>query len=229
MLKVASYNIQKAIGHDMRRRPERTLAVMAETGADLVVVQEADRRFGDRVSALPEALIARETDFEPADLRIRPGSIGWHGNAVLVRKGTKVLKTKRLDLPYLEPRGAVCVVVELGQGPLIVVGAHLALTARWRQRQAESLAEFAARADMPLLLAGDLNEWGRPGKGLAPLARALTEHAPGATFPAFRPVAALDRLYHCGQLEVEGRVHDTPLARKASDHLPLVAELRRAG
>lgn len=229
MLRIASYNIQKGMGHDMRRRPRRTLAVLRELRADVVVLQEADRRFGERMAAVPERMIEKLSPYRPADVRARPGSIGWHGNAILLRKGMTVRKTDRLDLPYLEPRGAVVAVVELDAGPLIVVGAHLALTSGWRTKQAESLAEFAERAEMPLVLCGDLNEWTPDGgRGLAPLAEALTEHAPGNTFPAFRPVAPLDRVYHCGALRVEARVHDSPLARVASDHLPIVAEVSRA-
>ena len=228
MLRVASYNIQKGMGHDLRRRPRRTLAVLREIRADVVILQEADRRFGPRLSALPEDQLRKLTPYRPADLRVRPGSIGWHGNAVLVRRGLKVAKTKRLELPHFEPRGAVMAVVELDGGPLIVVGAHLALATRHRVDQAEALAEFATRADMPLVMGGDLNEWAREGGGLAPLRSALTEHAPGPTFPAFRPVAPLDRFYHCGALSVDAYVHDTPLARVASDHLPIVADLARA-
>ena len=227
MLRVASYNIQKGMGHDMRRRPRRTLAVLREIRADVVVLQEADRRFGPRLSALPEEQLERLTPYVPADLRVRPGSIGWHGNAILVRKGTTVLKTDRLVLPHFEPRGAVIAVVALDGGPLIVVGAHLALATRHRREQAGALAEFARRADMPLVMGGDLNEWSREGGGLEPLQDALTEHAPGPTFPAFRPVARLDRFYSCGGLSVDAQVHDTPLARVASDHLPIVAQLAR--
>ena len=168
MLRVASYNIQKGMGHDLRRKPRRTLAVLREMRADVVILQEADRRFGPRLSALPEDQLQRLTPYAPADVRVRPGSIGWHGNAILVRRGLNVLKTKRLDLPHFEPRGAVMAVVELEGGPLIVVGAHLALATRHRIGQAAALAEFAERADMPLVMGGDLNEWTREGGGLAP-------------------------------------------------------------
>lgn len=227
MLRIASYNIQKAIGQDFRRRPTRTVAVLRELAADVVVLQEADRRFGERASAIPPPLIARHTDLVPADLATRPKSLGWHGNAILVRRGVRVLKSKRLVLPCFEPRGAVEVVVELDGGPLVVVGAHLALATRWRRRQAEELAEFAERADMPVILCGDLNEWPSAGTGLAPLRAVFTEHAPGNTFPAIRPVAPLDRFYHCGGLRVSARVHDTPIARAASDHLPILAQVER--
>ena len=228
MLRVASYNIQKGMGHDLRRKPRRTLAVLREMRADVVILQEADRRFGPRLSALPEEQLDRLTPYSPADLRVRPGSIGWHGNAVLIRDGIKVIKTKRLALPHFEPRGAVMAVVELDGGPLIVVGTHLALATRHRLEQAAELAEFAQRADMPLVMGGDLNEWSRQGGGLAPLQSALTEHLPGPTFPAFKPVAPLDRFYHCGRLKVEAVVHDTPLARVASDHLPILADVAQA-
>ena len=228
MLRVASYNIQKGMGHDLRRKPRRTLAVLREMRADVVILQEADRRFGPRLSALPEEQLARLTPYRPADVRVRPGSIGWHGNAVLVRETLAVVKTKRLALPHFEPRGAVMAVVELDGGPLIVVGAHLALATRHRLGQAEALAEFAERADMPLVMGGDLNEWAREGGGLAPLQSALTEYLPGPTFPAFRPVAPLDRFYSCGGLTVSAAVHDTPMARVASDHLPIVADVARS-
>ena len=227
MLRIASYNIQKAIGADYRRRPSRTVDVLREIDADVVVLQEADRRFGARAAAVPPELIRSRTDLVPAKLAVRPLSLGWHGNAVLVRRGVRVLKSKRLVLPYLEPRGAVEVVVELDQGPLVVIGTHLALTTKWRRRQAEQLAEFAERADMPMLLCGDLNEWPSAGTGLEPLRAVFSEHAPGRTFPAIRPVAALDRFYHCGNLTLEAQVHDTPLARSASDHLPIVARAER--
>lgn len=227
MLRVASYNIQKGMGHDFKRRPRRTLAVLREMRADVVILQEADRRFGPRTSALPEDQLGSLTPYAPADLRVRPGSIGWHGNAILVHRNLKVLKTKRLALPHFEPRGAVMAVVELDGGPLIVVGAHLALATRHRREQAAELAEFADRADMPLIMGGDLNEWTREGGGLAPLQSAMKESAPGATFPAFRPVARLDRFYHCGGLTIKAEVHDTPMARAASDHLPIVADVAR--
>ncbi|MGD9812262.1 MAG: endonuclease, partial [Sphingobium sp.] len=56
-IRVASYNIRKAIGTDRRRSPERILAVLAEIDADVVILQEADRRFGPRVAALPPLLL----------------------------------------------------------------------------------------------------------------------------------------------------------------------------
>src|SRR5688500_18379441 len=108
MIRVASYNMRKAIGTDRRRRPERTLDVLNELDADLVALQEADRRFGSRLSAVPLRMIEEHSDYKPVPLDTRAGSIGWHGNALLVRKNVEVLEGHMLHLPSLEPRGAVC-------------------------------------------------------------------------------------------------------------------------
>ena len=89
-LKVATYNIRKAVGLDQRRNPERILAVLKEIDADIIALQEVDRRFGARVSALPLAMLEAETSWMPVPLAFRPAAIGWHGNAILVRKGMEV-------------------------------------------------------------------------------------------------------------------------------------------
>jgi endonuclease/exonuclease/phosphatase family metal-dependent hydrolase len=62
-IRVASYNIRKARGLDQMRRPERTLEVINQLNADIVVLQEADKRLGMRKPAIPRAMIDRETDF----------------------------------------------------------------------------------------------------------------------------------------------------------------------
>ena len=68
---VASYNMRKAIGTDRRRRPERTLDVLREIDADVIALQEADRRFGQRAAAIPPHLMAEHSDWKPVDFGIR--------------------------------------------------------------------------------------------------------------------------------------------------------------
>ena len=127
MIRVASYNMRKAIGTDRRRRPERTLDVLCELNADVIALQEADRRFGSRASALPLHLIEEHSDYKPVPLDARSGSLGWHGNALLVKKDVEVLGKDLVHLPSLEPRGAVLADLKLGATDLRVVGMHLDL------------------------------------------------------------------------------------------------------
>jgi len=74
---------------------------------------------------------------------------------------------------------------------------------------------------------GDLNEW-RRRRAFGPLdARKPATQPPVPSFPARRPVLPLDRIMGCAATRLtEFRTHDTPLARVASDHLPVKARLR---
>lgn len=149
-LTLASYNIRKAVGLDWKRDPARILAVLTEIDADIVVLQEADKRLGARPSALPHFLIAQETDYVPADLARNKVSLGWHGNAILVRRGLSVEKTQHFDLPGLEPRGAVMARIE----GLTVVGTHLGLLRSWRRRQMRQIRQHLGDAAPGALIAG---------------------------------------------------------------------------
>ena len=75
---VGSYNIHKAVGTDMRRDPARVVRVIAEMGADIVALQEVDRRFGDRRGVLDPAHLAEETGLTPVVLTDRLGKAA-HG------------------------------------------------------------------------------------------------------------------------------------------------------
>lgn len=95
-IRIASYNIRKARGLDQKRSPNRVLDVVNALGADVVVLQEADKRLGDRPTSLPRTLIASETDFDVVEIADAGRSIGWHRNAVLLRKGLAREQFKRL-------------------------------------------------------------------------------------------------------------------------------------
>lgn len=233
-LRLASYNIQKAVGLDFRRDPARILAVISDLEADVVVLQEADRRLGLRHAAIPRFLIEQQTDYVPADVAETDVSLGWHGNAILVRRGWHVLETARLQLPGLEPRGAVMARIAPDMSgaarfpDITVIGAHLGLLRNWRRRQARALFDHASAGDCSTTaIAGDLNEWSMR-KGLGPLHPTFSIVSPGRTFPAGRPVGPLDRVALGRDLKLlDAGVSDGALARVASDHRPIWVEIER--
>lgn len=227
-IRVASYNIRKAIGTDRRRRPERVLAVLTEIDADIVVLQEADRRFGPRSAAIPPLLLEHHSEYAAAPLNVQADSIGWHGNAILVRKGTEVHMADILHLPYLEPRGAVVAEVTVKGAALRLFGMHLDLSGLWRRHQAAAIIHAHEQAHpMPTLLAGDLNEWSATRGCLADFGRHFHFAPCGRSFHAQRPVAQLDRIMFNGGVElIDSGVHDSATARRASDHLPIWADVR---
>jgi endonuclease/exonuclease/phosphatase family metal-dependent hydrolase len=225
-LRVASWNLHKCVGADRRFDPDRSAAVIAELGADIVALQEVDKRFGRRSGLLDMAALERACGLAPLSVSDVPDGHGWHGNALLVRPGTAA-RVRRLRLPGVEPRGAVLAELDLPTGPLRVIAAHLGLLRSSRTRQARAILEaITAGEQMPTLLLGDLNEW-HPGTHSS--LRALEalfgpQPAAPASFPAALPVLALDRILGLPQgLVADVKAHDSPLARIASDHLPLTA------
>ena len=215
--RIASYNIRKARGLDGRRDPGRIVDVINRLDADVITLQEADRRLGDRPAAVPRDLIARATDFNLVSLATNTVSLGWHGNAILVRRGVPIANATRIPLPGVEPRGAVAVTLEDG---MTVVGVHLGLLRNSRRKQLETIvARFGTAQNVVLI--GDMNEWA-PTRGFEALQGAYTLHAPGRSFHATRPIAALDRLALSHGLSLtDAGVDQHPLARRASDHLPI--------
>lgn len=228
MILAASYNIRKAICADRRRRPDRILEVLAEIDADVVALQECDRRFGARASAIPSTMLAEHSDYKAVPFDIRHGSMGWHGNAVLVKKDVEILRFQPLVLPALEPRGAVVADVAVRGMPIRIVGMHLDLSGLWRRKQVRDLlAQVEAMPErLPTVMMGDLNEWRESQGCLHDFAERHRVLPTGPSFHAKRPLARLDRIIVSEDMEVgEVGVHHSAKARIGSDHLPVWARI----
>ena len=228
-IKVATYNIHKCVGMDRKRNPERILDVLREIDADIIALQEADRRFGQRETCLPFAKIDAETPWKHVPWGVRPNGIGWHGNAILVRDSMHIRRGEPLDLPTLEPRGAVCCEIETEQGLVRVIGVHLDLSGLWRRRQIRRILAYleGEPRHIPTVIMGDFNQWSQRG--------ALSEFAfhhhriikTPKSFHSARPLANLDRIIISHDIEASDYgVHISKLSRQASDHLPIWAELK---
>ena len=224
-LKLATYNIHKAVGTDGKRDPDRILAVLHELDADVIALQEVDRRFGDREAVLPRALV-EEAHWRIASRPMRPRSMGWHGNAILVRPEIQIIDVKTLDLPRIEPRGAVFAHLRKEDAEFRVAGAHLDLSGLARRRQLRTLCECLNDGGPPSIVAGDFNEWSARAGAPARVGGGWQVLTPGRSFPAGRPIAPLDRFLHDRRWTcAEMRVHHSALATRASDHLPVCAAL----
>ncbi|MEN9718104.1 MAG: hypothetical protein RIQ99_982 [Pseudomonadota bacterium] len=227
-LTFASYNIHKAVGLDGRRDPERILQILHEIDADVIALQEADRRFGRRESVLPRQLIDDLGHYRAVSLNHRPDSIGWHGNALLVRRRFTVIDAGVVPLPTLEPRGAVRADLLVDGQPVRVIGMHLDLSGLRRRQQLRTILAHVAQCDQacPTVLMGDFNEWSQHGGAWRELSAPWRVLLPGRSFPSRRPVAGLDRVVISPEWELrETGVHHSALAARGSDHLPVFARL----
>jgi endonuclease/exonuclease/phosphatase family metal-dependent hydrolase len=243
-IRIATYNIHACVGVDRRYDPARIAAVLLGIDADIACLQEvaARRRIGrhaDQWGYLAEATGRRIVKPVPAqDAEAGEQRRPWRiGNAILTRFPVLFARTIDLSLPGLAPRSAIDADLLVGERVLRVAATHFGLSALERRLQSSRLIASLGeppgasrhRADA-LLVMGDLNEWrGRTG-AIAALDRRLGQSAAYRTFPSWMPMLALDRIYLEGPAVLrELAVDRSPLARLASDHLPLVGQMSWRG
>jgi endonuclease/exonuclease/phosphatase family metal-dependent hydrolase len=231
-IRIATYNVHGCVGADSRFDLGRVAGVLDEVGADVMLLQEVGDHVGRQPTVDQAKALARAGGVEYAVGYTMPTGPWGYGNVVLVRG--RVVQTVRFDLsvPGREPRGCLRVDVHAAGHAFTVVCVHLGLAWGERRKQVEQLlgeqGVIALGASSPLVLGGDFNDW-PPG----PVTRFLGRHLVDAawpsldfrgTFPARLPFLRLDRLYARGLDVADYHVHRTPLARVASDHLPVVAD-----
>ena len=222
-LTVATWNIHGGVGADGRYAPTRIFDVLLELDADVVALQEVhghERFLAD---------LTRVTGYHVASGLVHDRDGYDFGNAVLSRYQFKAIEHLDLSVDNYEPRGALDIDIEVGtHHALRVLATHLGLRPGERREQVRRLlAAVEAQARHPTVLLGDLNEWylwGRPLRWLHTHFREVP--AAPRTFPARRPMFSLDRIWASppGCLRSLAS-HASPLARIASDHLPLIATI----
>ena len=223
---VASYNIHIGIGRDGHFAPSRIASVLQELHAEVIALQEV--QLGPRSFNMFEYLrtatglqgVARAALVHPVH--------GEYGNALLTRH--RIVSADAVDLSVAghEPRSAIDVMLDCDGAPLRVVATHLGLNPAERRVQVRRLLDAidASAVEAPTLLAGDVNEWFLWGRPLRWLHAHFSATPAPRTFPAGRPMFALDRVWVRPRSYLQSvRAHGSTLSRVASDHLPIVAKL----
>jgi endonuclease/exonuclease/phosphatase family metal-dependent hydrolase len=225
--RIATYNVHSFQGTDRRCDPQRTADVIKELRADVVALQEmtypADLAIETRSPVVLPRLVEYQCALGPTHVRAQ----NQFGNVLLTRFPIRDLSRIDLSAPRREPRGALHVVLDAYGTELHVIATHLGL--RWGERRVQ--VERIVSAVQPLsggilAVVGDFNDW-LPGRSLVHvLDDRLGSAGSPKSFPARWPLIALDRVWvqpRAYVLSVEA--HASPLAKRASDHLPVVAEI----
>jgi endonuclease/exonuclease/phosphatase family metal-dependent hydrolase len=240
-LRVMTYNVHGCVGTDGKRSEARIAEIIAQSGADIVGLQELD--LGRRRSAGVDqaGLIAEH--------------LGWHlhfhpamshenehyGDAIVSR--FPLIARQARELPAVpsrfcpEKRSAHWVEVQAASGVVHVINTHLGLGRRERLVQAQLLAgpEWigSVPADQALIVLGDFNSLpgSPPWRAIAARmveVRTVHRHRRAATYPTAFPFLALDHIFVNDRFAVRDvLVFRGSDARKASDHFPLVSNLHR--
>ena len=230
-LRVATYNVHRWQGASGRARPDVARAgfVISELEADVVALQEVLRPFeaADEPDEDPLARLCEELDLHLAFAATRRHRRGQLGNAILSRFPITTISVLDISYSRIERRGALAAHLGHGDQAIGVVATHLSLVDATRHRQVQSLMEHPVLNSGPAVLMGDMNAW-RNCKGSQVLEESLGLHHNQdwpPSFPSGRPLLSLDRIYSRNADVVEVWQHESPAARKASDHLPVVAEV----
>lgn len=228
VIDVATWNVHGFVGADRRRDPLRAAALLRELDPDVIALQEVDARASETFEAIGHEL-GLEAVAGPALARDE-----WsYGNLLLSRHPVERSQVLDLSQARREPRSAIDATLDVDGVPVRVLATHLGLGRRERVRQVAQLCDALDAGDACELrvLAGDLNEWRPiPRTSLAPLVARFAHCGARRTFPSRAPLFALDRvLVDRAEARVALRVVASPIARAASDHLPLSARIELDG
>lgn len=227
---LASYNIHSCVGRDGRTDPARIARIIGELDPDIIALQEVRSRFGEVADTHQLNYLAGATGLQgiAGTTIFRPDS--HYGNALLIRH--RVLAVRRLDLSVAgarEPRGALDVDLEVNGRVIRVIATHLGLDASERREQVKRLlAVLNAKNRDPVVFLADINEWFPLSRPLRWFKAHFGRFSAPRTFPALFPLLALDRIWISPQavlVKMEVNAYKTPLARIASDHLPVRARI----
>ncbi|HEX2529007.1 MAG TPA: endonuclease/exonuclease/phosphatase family protein [Geminicoccus sp.] len=239
MTRLLTYNVHRCLGVDGILSPERIVEVIASCAPDIVALQELDvgrERTGGIDQALVIAdLLGMDRHFHAA-LRVMEEQ---YGDAILTGLPSRLVKAGPLpglvQRPLIEPRGALWAEVQVEERQVQVINAHLGLLGAERVAQARALLgpDWLGRPDCrrPVILTGDFNAppftsaYRKIRRQLTAVQDVLSGCRRRATFPSRFPVLALDHVFFDGPIEIlDVAIIRTPLAKLASDHLPLVVD-----
>lgn len=236
--RLMTYNIHKGIGGiDRRYRPERIVETIAQAEVDVVLLQEVD-------DGVPRSRRHRQVDWlaDALDMPYRAYQRnvrlkwGHYGNAIISRFPLSDIHNVELSVRMKKPRRAIAAHLRLHEGEhsrtVKIYNMHLGLAGYERNIQINKLLSDVdlrhSHQTTPVILGGDFNDlWGSLGRKALDAAGFQSAGKQMLTFPAVRPLRALDRLFYRGDLRLPHcYAAHSRVARQASDHRPLVAEFK---
>ncbi|MCX5493786.1 endonuclease/exonuclease/phosphatase family protein [Kaistia dalseonensis] len=238
--RILSYNVHSCIGIDKQHSPDRIARVIASCSPDIVALQEIDvgreRTGGVDQAHMLASMLGMKAHFN-ASTHVGPER---YGDAILTALPISMRRTGQLpgfhDRIKVEPRGALWASIEVGNRSVQVVNTHLGVWPHEQMLQLSTLLgpDWLGHPDChdPVVFLGDFNA----PPGLSPYRRLASEFTDvqkvwgerkaKPTFPGRMPTLRIDHVWLRGRADIENvEVVRTPLARVASDHLPLVVDL----
>lgn len=230
MCRIVTYNIHSGVGRDKKHDYKRIGQFLANSGADVVLLQEMDTRPPHRDTAQDVKDICAENTFKLIPSPAIREADGWYGNAILTRFDVISHDTVDVSQRGRQPRNVQIIELQTEKTPLTVVNTHKGLKKLERRSQFSKLHEHLSsrlkQHKTPLFLAGDFNEWQFFSRAFHALNGLLNQQKIGATFPSHFPVFSLDRVWVSDDIRVKAcRKLKNAKTRVFSDHLPVLVDI----
>lgn len=227
--RILTWNIHRGIGTDLRYDLDRIIETIRPHDPDIVALQEVDSRGKDQTN-LPLAALKQVLGSHAAEARTIVAPDGHYGHVLISRWPMHDINVHELHVSRRETRCAIEATIESPYGYIRVIAAHLGLRPNEIRPQLGIFGPLvrgeagADAASQPggLLMLGDFNDW--HGRVRSTLTTLIPTHTMQKTFPSWRPILNLDRIY-CRPGKALLRSWIDTSARRASDHLPVFAEV----
>ncbi len=223
-VRVMTWNIHGGLGADRRFDLTRVVDIIRRHRPDLVALQEVDSRRTIAPASSAFAVLREAVGAHGVEAKSIIAPDGAYGQMVLSRWPLGAVHIHDITHATREPRRAIEVEVKAAAGTFRLIAAHFGLSLRERRAQARRLVAIARRHPMTTVMLGDFNEWFWPASLRGALGRELPARTQHATFPSWYPIFRLDRIF-CWPADAMQTSFIDRSARKASDHLPVIADV----
>ncbi len=223
-IRVMTWNIHGAVGTDGAYAPERIAETIARHQPDVVALQEVDLRRCKAGEPSPFAALRQAVGEHGIEAKSIIAEDGDYGQMLVSRWPFGRTEVHDITHGECEPRRAIETEVHAATGTFRVIAAHFGLTLKERRSQAKHLVRTGEAASIPTVMLGDFNDWFWPGSLRDLLKHEFPARTRHATFPSWCPLLRLDRIF-CWPARTLVHSYVDRSARRASDHLPVIADL----
>ncbi len=224
IVRVMTWNIHGGVGTDGRFDLARVVDTISHHRPDVVALQEVDSRRIAAPGGSPFTVLREALGDHGIEAKSITTADGEYGQMVVSRWPFSSSQIHDITHSKREPRRAIEVAIAAPGGTFRLVAAHFGLSLSERRRQAHRLVAIARQHTMTTVMLGDFNEWFWPASLRGALGRELPAHTRYATFPSWCPLFHLDRIFCWPPKAMQASFVDRG-ARRASDHLPVVADI----
>jgi endonuclease/exonuclease/phosphatase family metal-dependent hydrolase len=223
-VRVMTWNIHGGLGSDRRFDLSRVVEIIIRHHPDVVALQEVDSRRTLAPARSAFAVLREAIGEHGVEAKSIIAPDGEYGQVVLSRWPLGAAQIHDITHAKREPRRAIEVEIKAPSGMFRLIAAHFGLSLRERRAQARRLVAIAHQHPMTTIMLRDFNEWFWPASLRGALGRELPGRTQHATFPSWYPLFRLDRIF-CWPRDALQTSFVDHAARRASDHLPVLADV----